>query len=95
MLASQISRFIRFLVCVGGMDSENKFRRTVFRIIHSPYADGFVFLCIFIQTIGLATSIPGNCHDFEYLQGPLTTLNSIFMGVYTVEVSAIIVLYCV
>ena len=51
-----------------GMDSTHKFRRGMFRIIHSKYADQLILFCIIVQTFGLATSIPGNYADFEVMQ---------------------------
>ena len=68
-----------------GMDSEHKFRRAIFRIIHSPTVERFILFCITLQSILLATSIPGNYMDYEALQNTFSRVNDILLGVYTIE----------
>ena len=65
-----------------GMDSEHKFRRAVFRLIHSPTVERFILFCVMLL---LATSIPGNYMDYEALQTSFSYVNDILLGVYTIE----------
>jgi Ca2+-binding EF-hand superfamily protein len=74
-----------------GMDSEHKFRRGVFRIVHSSYIETFVFICVLVQTVCLATSIPGTYMDFEALQPTFAAINHFLLGVYSIEMVARII----
>ena len=68
-----------------GMDSEHKFRRAVFRLIHSPTVERFILFCITLQSFLLATSIPENYMDYKALQSTFSYVNDILLGVYTIE----------
>eukprot|EP01052_Picozoa_sp_SAG31_P034880 SAG31_NODE_4134_length_3550_cov_8.625036_1_plen_898_part_10 len=68
-----------------GMDPAHPFRRVIFRAINSVFAEQFLFICIFTQTCGLATSIPGNIHAFTQIQTSVEIINHFCLVVYTIE----------